>query len=172
MLNHLKIFKNSIFVMFDLRFLCFGIIYIICLRFGWSKSSFAVELQSSGEWSKDQVIKYQGNIEELKEFTICYWERNKYFSHDSSTIWSYCFIENKNDTDWKCVQLYYRGNRSLANTEVNFRGYFYGWTKNSINIIFPTIAFRHRSWNHVCWSYSSLTGKNRLFYNGFDGSYQ
>ena len=26
--------------------------------------------------------------------------------------------------------------------------------------------FKHRSWNHLCWSYDSISGENRIFVNG------
>ena len=30
----------------------------------------------------------------------------------------------------------------------------------------PVEYLKHRTWNHICWTYSSLTGRSSLFYNG------
>jgi hypothetical protein len=139
---------------------------VIFLAVSEAQKTFIVEFQASGKWSKDEVVKYRGKLPELKEFTSCHWEKDMYLAVDSTNLWAYCFYELKNDTDWKCVQLYYRGDRNLANREVIFGGYFYGWTNISIDVYLPVKYFRPRTWNHICWTYSSLTGRSELFYNG------
>lgn len=146
-----------------LTFLWLMAMFLAC---AYSDKTFIVKLQSSGTWSKDEVVKYEGGVTELKEFTSCHWEKDVYFAIRSTSIWSYCFFELDNDSDWKCVKLYYRGDRKFANRDLNFSGYFYGWTNISLDIIFPVNSFRHRTWNHFCWTYSSLTGRSEFFYNG------
>ena len=128
--------------------------------------SFVVEFQSSGVWSKDEFVTFNGKIPTLKEFTSCHWERDTYFAISSTNIWSYCYHEKNGENSMKCAQLYYQGNRRVANRDVIFGGYFYGWTKIVIDIELPVKNFKHRTWNHFCWTYSSLTGRSSLYYNG------
>ena len=59
------------------------------------KESFEIKFQTSGDWSKDQYVEYQGNIPQLKEFTSCHWEKLWYFSAVSNFIWAYCSIPQK-----------------------------------------------------------------------------
>ena len=66
-----------------------------------SDATFIVEFHSSGLWSKDETVEYQGKIPVLNDFTSCHWQKDNYFASDSSTIWSYCFLELKTDQNWK-----------------------------------------------------------------------
>ena len=141
------------------------LLQIIC-RYVYTKNTFVVELQSSGKWSKDEVIKYQGKLPNLKEFTSCHWEKDKYFPTDSTNIWGYCYKKYQNDSKMKCVQFYYQGNSSTANRDILLSAWFQGFTERPIDIRVPVYSFRHRTWNHFCWAYSSITGHNSFFYNG------
>ena len=144
------------------------IIWIVFLYLSSAKTenTFIVEFQSSGKWTKDETVEYQGDIPELNEFTSCHWQKDKYFAVASTVIWSYCFSQNKTNPNWNCVQLHYRGNKSVANRDVIFGGFFYGWTEDPINIVLNVKNFRHRTWNHICWAYSSYSGNSSLIING------
>ena len=135
-------------------------------KFVLMNKSFIVDLQSSGTWSKDEELKFNGNIPTLTEFTSCHWERDTYFAIKNTNIWSYCFHGINDKNDMKCVQLYYQGDRRVANRDVIFGGYFYGWTDKAIDIKIPVRSFQHRTWNHFCWAYSSIARQSSLFYNG------
>ena len=66
----------------------------------------------------------------------------------------------------KCVQLYYQGNRRVANRDVTFGGYFVGWTNIVIDMQLPVEYFKHRTWNHICWTYSYERNWHRIYING------
>ena len=131
-----------------------------------SKNTFKVEFQSSGYWSKDEWLEHEGKIPQLWEFTACHWEKLIYFSKALNVIWSYCMVKTRSPEKLNCVQLFYSGNRTTANRGVIFHGWFSGWTDETIDIKLQVNDFSHRSWNHFCWSYSSITGINQLYYNG------
>ena len=62
----------------------------------------------------------------------------------------------------RCTQAYYRGNVNTAGRHMDL----YGWV-NPYEVSVYTTKYRHRSWNHFCWSYSSITGESRFYHNGF-----
>ena len=138
----------------------------LIFKFVLMNKSFMVDLQSSGVWSKDEELKFKGNIPMLTEFTSCHWEKDTYFAIANTNIWSYCFHEINDEKDMKCVQLYYHGDRRVANRDVIFGGYFHGWTDIAIDIKLRVKSFQHRTWNHFCWTYSSIAEQSSLFHNG------
>ena len=140
--------------------------WLMCVSRVHTGDTFIVDLQSSGEWSENELIQYQGKIAELKEFTSCHWEYDRYIATDTTNIWAYCVLPIRNDTVKKCAQLYYQGDQTLANRDVIFYAWFEGWTKKPINIKVQINSFKHRSWNHFCWTYSSLSGRNTLYHDG------
>ena len=146
------------------------LIVIACIvlfrHFVSTQKSFKVDFQSSGVWSKDNTLAFKGKIPRLKEFTSCHWELDTYFSSELTNIWSYCFSEVMAHGNMKCIHFYHRGDRRVASRGVIFVGYFYGWTKIGMDVRMEVPSFTHRAWNHFCWTYSSLTGKSSLFYNG------
>ena len=150
----------------DVKTLLFIANIALLLPFVLMQKSFRVDFQSSGIWSKDETLIFNGKIPTLKEFTSCHWEKNTYFAKDITNVWSYCFSESIGEQNKKCVQLHHEGNRQVVNRDVIFGGYFYGWTTTPINIELEVKGFSHRTWNHFCWTYSSLTGRSSLFYNG------
>ena len=54
------------------------------------QDTFIASFQSSGKWTADEYLEYNGNIPALREFTSCHWEKAKFFSEKESLIWSYC----------------------------------------------------------------------------------
>ena len=107
-----------------IQILCVIISGVICVTYGLTETTFMVTLQSSGEWSKNEWIKYEGKIPQLREFTTCHWQKVMYFALDETEIWSYCFRKLQSESTLKCVQLYYHGNRDVANRDIIFQGYF------------------------------------------------
>lgn len=125
------------------------------------EDKFTVSFQSSGGWSTNEFMEYTKEIPPMKEFTACHWEKLKYFSVDYVIVWSYCGIHTTNDESMSCVQFYYRGNVATANKHIDL----YGWLKGE-EILGHSERYKHRSWNHFCWSYSSMTGENKFYHNG------
>ena len=126
-----------------------------------STSTFVISFQNSDLWSTKEWVEMNQNIPVLHEFTACHWERIRYFSTDAMYVWSYCIADRTNTNAINCTQAYSFGNSSTANQQLIHCIWING-VEYRININ----DYRHRTWNHVCWSYSSYTKTNKLYYNG------
>ena len=134
---------------------------------GHAEETFQVQFQSSGKWSETQWVEYVGGkIPQLEEVTACHWEKMIYLGMTSSNIWSYCNVPKTDHHIMRCIQLFSTGNQSFANQQVVYGAWFAGWTDDNFGIQFPLASTLHRTWNHICWTYSKLTRKSRLYYNG------
>ena len=132
----------------------------------FKKTSFEIQLQQSGYWSPDEWIEYKGTIPQLTEFTTCHWEKLRYFARINSLIWAYCFILSEDNTQFNCVQLFSSGDLASANRDVKYSFYSHGFGYDTGETNMVVSSFRHRTWNHVCWVYSSITKTHQLYYNG------
>ena len=152
-------------VVISFRAFIIGGLLISSARYGTvsATSTFVVSFQSSEGWSTDEWVEYDVKIPRLKEFTSCHWERLRYFSSDIMTVWTYCIADKINHANIKCTQLYYSGDLTTVNQQVILSGWLHGGY-GLFNVGIE--SYRHRSWSHVCWSYSSITGRNRFYYNG------
>ena len=124
---------------------------------------FVVSFQKNGGWSTDEWMEYKKEIPFLKEFTTCYWDRLRYFSADYVSVWQYCGVEHIEKKSMKCTQAYYRGNVNTAGRHMDL----YGWIGGKHEVSVYTTRYKHRSWNHFCWSYSSVSGESRFYHNGY-----
>ena len=127
-------------------------------------SSFKVSFQLSDSWSSKEWMRYTGQIRQLSDFTVCHWEKLRYFSSGGATSWGYCFISP--EKTFHCLGVYSTGIRSSANRKLKIRIWLEGWTSTAISDGLEINDYRHRSWNHICWSYSSTTLANKLYWNG------
>ena len=116
-------------------------------------------------------MKYVGPIPWITDFTACHWMNIRYFSKELMPIWSYCMVRNdaiSNDTE--CVQLSFIPTPSSANRNVKTQIFlpWYRIPSESINkaIHIELKLFKHRTWAHVCWTYSSDTCCHVIYYNG------
>ena len=125
--------------------------------------TFVVSFQSSGGWSTDEWVEYDGKIPRLEKFTACHWEKLRHFSSDIMTVWSYCIADRIDNANMECTQLYYSGDSTSSSQQVILSGWV-GENHGLLNVVIE--SYRHRSWNHICWSYSSITGINKFYYNG------
>ena len=114
-----------------------------------SAPTFVVSLQESGGWSLDEWVELDTPKEALTEFTACHWEKVRYFSSEIMTAWSYCIANRNEITDLNCTQFYTSGNRATMNQQVQLHSWINGGPiEYSVNIE----SYRHRTWNHMCWS--------------------
>ena len=126
-----------------------------------STSTFAISFQNSDGLSTDEWVEIDQNIPPLKEFTACHWEKIRYFSSQAMTIWAYCIADKNDRADINCTQIYSVGNVATANQQVQLCI----WMDNLEHCV-NIEDFRHRTWNHICWSYSSYKKTNNFYYNG------
>ena len=119
-----------------------------------------LSFQSSGKTSIDEWAEFKGEMPHLNGITICHWDRLDYISDDVSSIWSYCTQKTTNDK-MVCIQMEYKAILSRANRHMKLLLWLYNET-----ISVDIIPFRHRTWNHCCWSYSAETNRHRIYING------
>ena len=156
---------RNLIMIISSHFLLIGGLLIFSSSYGLvsATSTFVVSFQSSGGWATDEWVEYDVEIPRLEEFTSCHWDKLRHFSVDFMTVWSYCIADRNNNANMNCTQLYYSGNGTSANQQVILSGWLDGgYGEFNINIE----SYRHRNWNHICWSYSSKTGINKFYYNG------
>ena len=123
-------------------------------------TTFSISLQSNKKLSLEDWARYDGNIPRLEEFTACHWDKLSYFSTHVSTIWNYCYTKTNNSSLW-CIQIEYAPLIETAYRHMLLVAYF-----GSDQISAKIIPFQHRAWNYICWTYSTVTKENELFFNG------
>ena len=148
------------------KLVTFLVIVVMLSSVSANGNTFKVSFQYDGSWSSDEWVKYRGAIPPLEEFTVCHWERLRYFSTSDTTVWSYCSTISKSNAPLKCIGLYSTGIRSSANRRINIGVWFKGWTTHVISALAEAKKYRHRTWNHFCWTYSKTKATNKLYYNG------
>ena len=129
-------------------------------------STFIAAFQTSGHWSKNEYLEYKNNIPELTEFTSCHWERASFFSERSNEIWTYCQYKSVNETNLRCVSIYYYPPN--PNGKIVFGFNIPDWINDRERITwkFENIEYKHRQWNHFCLVYSNPVGTVKLYHNG------
>ena len=86
-------------------------------------SSFILSFQSTLSFSKNSEVsvdewgKFNGKIQNLKEFTACHWEYLNFFNQNQNSVWSYC-ISGTNNRNFKCLQYNYLGNEETAQRHI------------------------------------------------------
>ena len=127
-------------------------------------------MSNKQRYTIDTWAKYLGTMPSIQEFTVCHWERLKYFSLASSNVWSYCITKIEYKTGYggakipRCIQLYHHGDATTANRQVRIYGWLEGTDSTETKITVQN--YRHRQWNYICWSYSSITGISIFHVNG------
>ena len=130
-------------------------------------ASFQSNLDSSSDPSENVWLEILNEILPSKEFTICHWINIKFFNRGiAACLWSYCIVENKDDP-MECLQLCLQGVLDTVNRNLQFeiripsrKG------EPEYRAFVPLKYFHHRTWNHLCWSLSTITGYSRLYHNG------
>ena len=148
------------------KLLITAFIFVTLLSTIHSKS-FKVNFQSTEKWSNREMMKYRKDIPELTDFTVCHWEFIRYFSSSENTVWNYCsLLEKQGNETFHCIGLYSTGIRDYANQKLKIGVWLEGWSKPAISDAIDVLNYRHRTWNHICWSYSGVSSINLLFFNG------
>ena len=139
---------------------CIGA-FLIFIKTHKCQETFLMEFQKQRGFSPYQWAEYKGKIPHMKAFTVCYWEKLDFFNSKSHNIWSYCTMNDDPD-DMECAQFWAK--RDFASSGRNI---VVGYTPQIGFARYTTIRpFKHRAWNHICWSYTSLSGKSRIYANG------
>ena len=139
------------------------VLYVSCiLDIVIAKHSFIASFQSDGSWSTDHWMKYDRKISNVQnEFTLCHWEKIRYFSPSINTIWTYCYITVESDGELHCWTLYQSINLESAGRYVDVVASSKSWS-----ITAYAIQYKHRQWNHICFLYSMSKEIRKIYYNG------
>ena len=128
-------------------------------------ASFQSDINGPISAASNVWFEYKNKISPTKEFTICHWIRIKFFNFKySACLWSYCTEKNEGDK-MKCLRLCINGARTTANREVVLLGQIASnqGTKYASNVVKKSI---HRTWAHICWSFSSVDGESKFYHDG------
>ena len=128
-------------------------------------SSFIASFQSLGYWSEKEYLEYKENLPELNVFTVCHWEKTKFFSERINTIWAYCQHHSGNNVTLHCIEAYIsspdkKGQSKFVLDKQNLR------SKGSIERKKWLISYRHRNWNHFCLLHPNNSKDIKLYHNG------
>ena len=128
---------------------------------------FQTDIKSQNAASADVWLEFSSQIPLAKEFTVCHWIKIEFYNSDSvACLWSYCKADNPQQ-EMICLQVcmkaaYHTSNRNLIfgsgmkvgnNDDADWR-----WVELKY--------YRHRTWTHLCWSYSAHTGKSKYYHDG------
>ena len=138
-----------------------------CFQFSnASEDPFIVSFQKPGSstWSTDEWMEYTKEIPFVKEFSACFWGKVRYFPADYVSVWQYCgvsHIEPTKSKSMECVQFYFRPNVTSSSRHIDI----YAWIHSQEITVYST-RYKHRTWNHFCWIYSSNNGESKFYHNG------
>ena len=136
----------------------------LCITNCDALNSFVASFQTDGKWSTNDWMRYNEKVEKVdNELTVCHWEKIRYFSAAVNSVWAYCFIisEDIADEDLRCWQLYSEANRASSGRSVNLI-----ITTSSSSIVAENVPYKHREWNHFCFTYSTTEKYGKLYANG------
>ena len=150
------------------------LVFFICVQFLVLNSSchaktFAVKFQSDIVGPHlaftDVWIEYIEKIPPVKEFTSCQWVKIKYFNFKyAACLWSYCMVKD-DQMGMKCLRICMKSVWSSANRDLSFSVQIPS-IDDAEDVSQDISSYAHRSWSHLCWSFSSKNGKNKFYYNG------
>ena len=136
---------------------------------GVERPSFYISFQTSRGLSTEEWAEYTGDMPELKEVSVCNWDRPTSFNDHVNHIWGYCSKKSEMKSI-DCFDLSIRLLSSTANRHLEVITYLHysniNMTKEYRRIRASTSPYQHRTWNHYCWLYSSTTGENKVYWNG------
>ena len=145
-------------------FWLFSIIGVCCHK------TFQVPFQTKYNGNKpasiNEWIELDSNsIQSVREFTACNWIRQRYFNKRISlNLWTYCTIYSK-DSEMECAAAYLESSFKSAFRDLIFH-FDLILNNTSIHTTYDIDQFAHRKWVHLCLSFSSIDGDQRLYYNG------
>ena len=151
-----KFFTSSLVIQLELAHLAFGSQTFI--------TSFQTNIKDSTFAATNVWVEFSTQIPRSKEFTVCHWIKIQFYNSESAAcLWSYCTVESPGQK-MKCLQVcmasaYHTFNRNLFFVrEIDHNN----TNMNRIELKY----YRHRTWTHLCWSYSARTGKHKYYQDG------
>ena len=150
-----------------ISFILFSFLELQCFAKGENSfiASFQTEADGAAVVNTNSWIQFSEPIPSVKEFTTCHWLKIRFYNINiAACLWSYCIVENAQGK-MKCVQMCLYGVRNTANSNLLMEGALPLQSYQGVKLVIKNLnSYRHRTWVHLCWSFSAKTGQSK-FYN-------
>ena len=136
---------------------------IICQETSFT-ASFQTGIVGPFSATSDVWMESSKRIQSLQEFTVCHWINVKFYNIKSEAcLWSYCTVQAEND-EMECLQVCLASVDGTLGRNLFIAGYI---PLKRISIVTEVLKdYRHRTWTHLCWRFSILTGISQFFHDG------
>ena len=136
---------------------------IICQETSFT-ASFQTGIVGPFSATSDVWMESTKQIPSLQEFTVCHWIKVKFYNIKSvACLWSYCTIQTEN-SEMECLQVCLGAVDGTLGRNLFVAGYLPLERKSTVTQELKD--YRHRTWTHLCWSFSTLTGISQFFHDG------
>ena len=130
-------------------------------------ASFQTDVKDNSLATTDVWVEFPAHIPQSKEFTVCHWINIKFYNSDTAAcLWSYCTLLSL-DHKMECMEVcmlaeYNTLKRNLVfHREINLNDY------DNVDVKRIELKYyHHRTWTHLCWSFSALTGEAKYYHDG------
>ena len=154
-----KYFFYSLFLQLEAAYAVFGKKTFV--------ASFQTDINEITFATTNGWIEFSAQIPRSKEFTVCHWIDIKFYNSGAAAcLWSYCTVDNPGEK-MECLQVCMIAVRRTLNRNlqisrtIKLNGYD---NVNSKKIELK--YYRHRTWTHLCWSFSAITGESKYYHDG------
>ena len=143
----------------------FSFSYLITCHEATFIASFQTEITGSYSAVSDVWMESSKKIPSLKEFTVCNWIKIKFYNiKTAACLWSYCTVQT-NEDEMECLQVCLGSIDGTLGRNVFIAGYIPLEAYSTVSKALT--SYRHRTWTHLCWSFSAVTGTSEFFHDGF-----
>ena len=96
---------------------------------------------------------------------MCNWIKIKFYNiKTAACLWSYCTVQT-NEDEMECLQVCLGSIDGTLGRNVFIAGYIPLEAYSTVSKVLT--SYRHRTWTHLCWSFSAVTGTSEFFHDGF-----
>ena len=128
--------------------------------------SFQPEIQGSFAAETNTWIEFERPIFSTREFTVCHWLNIRIFAMNTAACtWAYCTAFKKDDKT-NCTQMCLEGISGTAKRNMKVKAWTHPTAKGAQLFEAPFDIYHHRTWFHLCWSLSTISGASILYLNG------
>ena len=130
-------------------------------------AEFQPDIVGPSEATNEVWIEFSNHIPASKQFTACHWIKTKFYNLKyAGCLWSYCTKETYNQRKELCIQMCLQDDTASLGRYIWIRGRLQlkkGFKKESAALV---KSFLHRTWSHICWTFSVETGLSKFYFNG------
>ena len=151
-----KLFAYVLFIQLFTAYVAFGMQTFM--------ASFQTDIEDNTFATTDVWAEFSTPIPRIKEFTVCHWIKMKFYNIKAAAcLWSYCTVQTDED-EMECLQVCLGSIDGTLGRKVFIAGYIPLETYSTVSKVLT--SYRHRTWTHLCWSFSAVTGKSEFFHDG------